>query len=82
MRISGEIVPLPEQNGHYSGREFKSWLRKLFLFIYLFVYLFLAHLSTKCSWPAVVISLCLSSVHCQLFALNDFSSKMARRILK
>ena len=39
---------------------------------------FLAHLSTKCSWWAIVISLCPSSVRCQLFALNDFSSKTAR----
>ena len=45
------------------------------------VLLFLAHLSTKCSWWAIVISLCLSSVRCQLFALNNFSSKTARRIL-
>ena len=29
-----------------------------------------------------MISVCLSSVRCQLFALNDFSSKTARRILK
>ena len=36
---------------------------------------FLAHLSRKCSWWAIVISLCPSSVRCQLFALNDFSSK-------
>ena len=43
---------------------------------------FLAHLSTKCSWWAIVISLCPSSVRCQLFALNNFSSKTAWRILK
>ena len=29
-----------------------------------------------------MISLCPSSMHCQLFALNDFSSKTAGRILK
>ena len=44
--------------------------------------LFLAHLSTKCSWWAIVISVCPSSVRCQLFALNNFSWKTAWRILK
>ena len=55
------------------------YVRGLFIIIF---FLFLAHLSTKCSWWAIVISLCPSSVRCQLFASNDFSSKTARRILK